>query len=66
MKNYPWKSTTIRKKWCFLLEDDKPYYKKWWLDFQGYERRISHGCCGPEAAKVRRLAMKPENLAPEV
>ena len=37
----PWKSTTIKKRWCFLLDDDKsllksmvvrkPTYEKWWL-----------------------------------
>ena len=26
----PWKSTTIQN-WCFLLDDDKPHYEKWWF-----------------------------------
>ena len=35
-KNQGWTEgheTLPFQKWCFLLDDDKPY-KRWWLDFQ--------------------------------
>ena len=26
------------RKWWFLFDDEKPIYKKWWLDFHGYSQ----------------------------